>query len=127
MRLESGEKHGIIRSVHEGGNMAVGSFKDGVEHGLKLCIANEHAFVRLLKNGRELSYFAFDRFFDEKGRHGSGLDHLTPAHFDPSVAEPPKSIQEINAKMIKPVKKKAAKVLSGKFKNLTLSPKVGKK
>ena len=90
MRLQDskapdGLKHGIVRLVHEGGNLYVGSFKYGVEHGLKICYANEQLFVRLFKSGREASYFAFDANFRETSRFGKELNHLTPMHFNPKV------------------------------------------
>lgn len=84
--------HGIVRGVTGSGRIFEASYKVDKRHGLLLWFDINHVIVELYCEGERLSGFSFNMNFEEDEgplkRRGNDLDHLSPQHFDPSVANP---------------------------------------
>lgn len=83
---DSGLPHGIVRIYQPYfGSIVMRAYKQGKYHGLSLDIESHHARVDLNKNGDVISYFRFDKNFNEVFRNDPKelIGYITAKRFKP--------------------------------------------
>ena len=87
LRKDTGNEHGIVRAVQEGGWIGEQTYKDGVSHGLYRAVRRDIIMIYLYKNGEAIAWFSFkikaDGEFDEVEREDAKLyfKDITPKYF----------------------------------------------